>query len=74
MYPADQQTILNDLVAKKAGLDTVVSDIFKAAKRRLLNSLLLAKLQESKEYEEKVPDDVKGKISSFVSLSVSILL
>ena len=66
--------IINDLLGKKSGLDSVGVDIFKSAKRRLLNTMLLAKVKESKEFQDKLSEDVRNKIDSFVSLTVNYFL
>ena len=73
LYPADQLTIINDLLGKKAGLDSVGVDVFKAAKRRLLNSMLLVKVKESKEFNERLSEEIRNNIDSFVSLTVKFV-
>jgi len=63
--------LLNDLLEGKAGLDNFPNEVFKNAKRRLLNAKLLSKVKISHSFLE-LPLSVQDKVHSFVDLTVKI--
>jgi hypothetical protein len=70
VFPSDQIALIQDLLDNKTGLDTFPLDIFRAAKRRLLNSTLLMTLHALPEYE-RLPQNLKEACINFNSLAVS---
>ena len=72
LFPADQLLLIQDLLDKSSGLDTIASSIFTAAKKRVLNSSLLQNLSQMPEFE-RLATEVKEKCKNFNSLAVSFM-
>ena len=70
VFTVDQLAIIQDLLDRRTGMDTVAIEIFRAAKRRLLNSSILSSIKECNEYTN-LPAEIKNSCSSFQSLAVN---